>query len=238
MKIRRSGFTLIELLVVVAIIAILMAILLPALASAREQAKSVACASNLRSLGQVEYIYASENQGVIPSYYYGPPFSGSVNTVEIVWNEWIYTFSGNLANQFKPRPEYIKSSAVLLCPTFAPYRFDGPYSTYGMLRDDHNAVVTDVIAKANNFSGVFYRLTNATINTANFPLLADTVRTTSIGRLQSYSFWTYTQTQSSAVNLRHSGHKGNILFGDGHVDGVANGQMKGLGFNLGYWVVE
>ena len=60
------AFTLIELLVVVAIIAVLIAILLPAIASAREQGRSVLCLSNLRQLGMAFYHYASDNKDQFP----------------------------------------------------------------------------------------------------------------------------------------------------------------------------
>src|SRR4051794_33471180 len=62
---RRSdrAFTLVELLIVIAIIALLIAILLPALANARRQARTVACASNLRQLDLALRMYLEANEG-------------------------------------------------------------------------------------------------------------------------------------------------------------------------------
>ena len=62
----RRAFTLIELLVVIAIIAILAALLLPALARAKESARSIQCLNHLRQISLATRLYAEENDDLFP----------------------------------------------------------------------------------------------------------------------------------------------------------------------------
>ena len=108
----RKAFTLIELLVVIAIISLVMAMLMPALASARSQARGLVCKSNLRQLLIANTGYATENDG-----FYVPAASDMWDSAGL--NRW-HGVRYNLDEQFDPARgplvRYLADGQVKECP--------------------------------------------------------------------------------------------------------------------------
>ena len=88
---RRRAFTLVELLVVVGIVVVLIALLMPALGRVREHALRVACAANLRSIGQALTAY-TQTYGYYPGCTMGGP--GPAGGAYALWPVRLRRFTG------------------------------------------------------------------------------------------------------------------------------------------------
>lgn len=108
----RRAFTLVELLVVIAIIALLLGVLLSALNKARQAAKIVVCASQMRQIGIAVVIYTQENNSSLPGSSHSAATFGGLR-----WGQALMPYLG--CNSFKgtDTPEWKKIfNGLYRCP--------------------------------------------------------------------------------------------------------------------------
>ena len=138
---RSAAFTLVELLVVISIISVLIGLLLPALASAEKNARTVLCANNEREIGLSFAEYADQWQGNLPNYqeYYAwwvgfggqraiiPAFQGTYNPLsDGPWNNTLYHTSGPYG--IMQCPEAVAERRIFPVPEYPNFTLYGETS--------------------------------------------------------------------------------------------------------------
>lgn len=198
-SIRGSGFTLIELLVVISIIALLVGILLPALGSARDAARGVACLSNLRQAFIPCRIYADENAGESPAL--GAPYGRRPF--------WAIEVQARLgADESDPYDD----RSVLVCPTMQRLSTATLTRTYAINATGHAGLPGDD-SDYDAFPAPWAHLDmNAVRQPSELPLLMD-------ARLSDLELGQGDTTTPSVLDFRQSDHVSQRL-GVIHADGT------------------
>lgn len=132
---KRSGFTLVELLVVITIIGMLMALLLPAVGSARENARSLKCKNRLKNIVLAMTVYESRKNS----------YPGYLNAVEkralperkVPWTVEIFgdLDRSDIYDQWhneQVRDEDLLAPFIefMTCPSDPPLSADRPWTSY------------------------------------------------------------------------------------------------------------
>lgn len=186
----RGGFTLIELLVVIAIVALLIALLLPALGAARESARRVKCASNLRQYAVTITLYAQDARGFTPPHGPATGYAPNVYAVPTQQNHPLATPRSVLGPDWWDLrvflAPYLTSFGALVCPSVGGPPIDDPanvrpialYCTYNYYAG-RGAFRTGTYAILNRnpdfgiANGVPNNIDRLTVTTSAMPLVQD-----------------------------------------------------------------
>ena len=129
------NFTLIELLVVIAIIAVLASMLLPALNAARDKAKQISCANQLKSLATASTFYADNYNDYYPPLAPGKDSAG----LNIYWPNLYLSAAGLGPATYAGYQQYMlksRTGRLFICPSqkfnYDTYGANSRYGSYGL----------------------------------------------------------------------------------------------------------
>lgn len=222
-----EGFTLIELLVIISIISLLMAVLMPSLKKARDAAKAICCASNIRQIGFAFNSYGMDyNDFILKSTDLRTSGSGGLQA----WNFQLIPYVGqtNSEDAFEDRAE------VFFCPAdkdpfpigYGSYWHGKGFTSYALNGCYEPGSSRRPIIKLGPAGG--YRFSQVNQPSACM-LMAET----------SYSYQLYDAENPnvSGLGLKQAGHHRqtsgffhngsmNILYVDGHVEKIKGRKIE------------
>lgn len=191
-------FTLIELLVVIAIIAILASMLLPSLKRARDRGIQLSCMSNLKQVGVITQMYATDNNQSMPK-----PYDAD--------NNWYW------GKTIARTGYYDQLIPVMYCPSQS-IQSDAENKGYGWCYG--------MVGAPCYHGGVWYsyhindlrrgQFGTGNLSLSNVPYITDSTHHTS--NVQWYITYC-THTTNTMIHCRHL-RMANVLWLDGHVDAV------------------
>ncbi len=112
-----KAFTLVELLAVITIIGILIALLLPAVQAAREAARRIQCANNLKQIGLAMHSFASSRNALPPLENNFTPLARMLPYCEQDGLRDLFDFSQTVVDSDQLRLAIATPISVFLCPS-------------------------------------------------------------------------------------------------------------------------
>ncbi|MBE2204361.1 MAG: prepilin-type N-terminal cleavage/methylation domain-containing protein [Chthoniobacterales bacterium] len=209
----RGGWTLVEMLVLVCIVAILLALMMPAVSHMRKAAQNAKCLSNLRGLGTAALLYVAENDNYLPPVRMEPP----APAVNGLWYDHLHQYIGREPGRAGRMEPGQPQNNPWWCPSVvAPSR----RYTYAINRICGFGGSGDPV----RYVKMGQRFINKTGEI--LPLEGPLSKTAWFADGRSEYFMPVVGGLGNSIDWRHANSHANVLFMDGHVEGVKDPEFS------------
>jgi hypothetical protein len=148
---RNSAFTRLELVALLCVIAVVSVLFLPMLAQAKRKASRVACINNLKDIGLVHRIFATDNNDL---FVFQIPIANG-GTME---------FTNNIVPHFQALSNELSTPKILICPERNPRTI--PATSFAVFAPSNTDYFIGLLASQTNSASILAGETSFTINGA------------------------------------------------------------------------